>query len=108
VYQYRARSFGGYVVSTLIFTVVLSVYRCLMEGGNRGQTVGKMAMRIRVRDADADRTLDYGRAFVRTFVAGLLWVAFYIPGIVDVLIPLGDAKHQTLHDKAVHSIVVRA
>jgi uncharacterized RDD family membrane protein YckC len=34
-------------------------------------------------------------------------VAFYLPGLIDVLFPLWDPKRQTLHDKAVGSVVVK-
>jgi uncharacterized RDD family membrane protein YckC len=37
----------------------------------------------------------------------VLWVALVIPGLIDVLFPLWDPRHQTLHDKAAGSIVLR-
>ncbi len=36
------------------------------------------------------------------------WWVFYIPGILDVLWPLWDKKHQCWHDKVVNSIVIRS
>jgi uncharacterized RDD family membrane protein YckC len=83
------------------------VYRTILEGSARGQTVGKMAMGIAVKDLDDGGSIGYARAFGRWLVGYILWVIIYIPGIVDLLFPLWDSKRQTLHDKAVRSVVLR-
>jgi uncharacterized RDD family membrane protein YckC len=91
----------------LIAFAIGSVYRTLMEGSARGQTVGKMAMGIAVKDLDDGGSIGYARAFGRWLVGYILWVVIYIPGIIDLLFPLWDSKKQTLHDKAVRSVVVQ-
>ncbi|HLW16326.1 MAG TPA: RDD family protein [Actinomycetota bacterium] len=83
------------------------LYRTIMEGSERGQTVGKMAMGIAVKDLDDGGSIGYARAFGRWLVGYILWVVIYIPGIIDLLFPLWDSKKQTLHDKAVRSVVVQ-
>lgn len=83
------------------------LYRVLLEGGARGQTVGKMAMGIAVKDADAGTSIGYGRAFLRWLVATVLWYLFWLPGLLDVLFPLWDAKRQSIHDKAARSVVLK-
>lgn len=96
----------GLVVSVAcVFGAIL--YRVVLEGGPRGQTVGKTAMKIKVQDATSGDPIGYGRALVRWFVAGILWAVLYLPGLLDVLFPLWDARRQTLHDKAANSVVVR-
>jgi len=83
--------------ATLYYTV------CYAEGG---QTIGKMTTRTAVRlDGDEDRPLGYVRAFIRALFPPFFWVLI-IPGLLDVLWPLWDGKHQTLHDKLVGSVVV--
>lgn len=101
-----AGMFGGLIISFLIVTVLGIVYYVYFWGGEKGQTPGKMAMRVRVVDADTGGPIGYGRAFVRWIVIGVLWTLCYIPGIVDALFPLWDARRQTLHDKAAKSLVV--
>lgn len=103
-----AGMFGGLVISMIVITVLGIAYYVYFWGGERGQTVGKMAMKIRVIDADTGGPIGYGRAALRWLVIGVLWAACYIPGIVDALFPLWDSKRQTLHDKAVRSLVVDA
>jgi uncharacterized RDD family membrane protein YckC len=36
----------------------------------------------------------------------MLWVTV-VGGIVDSLVPLGDDRHRTLHDRVVGTVVVR-
>ena len=65
----------GLVVDIVYFTVLI--------GGRRGQTVGQMALGIRVIDFNTGGPIGYGRAFVRWLVAivsaltlfiGYLWM----------------------------------
>ncbi len=87
--------FGGPVV---YYTVTIGRY---------GQTLGKKALGIAVRDASAPtEAIGYGRAFGRYLVTNVLWIVF-LPGVIDHLWPLWDRRKQALHDKAVTSVVVR-
>jgi uncharacterized RDD family membrane protein YckC len=77
-------------------------YYVLLEGGPRGQTVGKMAVGIRVFDLARGGPIGYGRAFIR-----------YVGRIVSAIaIGLGyfwmlwDKEKQTWHDKFAGSVVV--
>ena len=77
-------------------------------GNAIGQTLGKKIMRIRVRREDADAPIGFFPSLVRYIVTLLLAALFLIPGILDGLWPLYDPKKQSLHDRVVGSIVVRA
>ena len=103
----NAGALRHFALAALIALGVGVLYRTILEGSSRGQTVGKMALRIAVKDVDDGGPIGYGRAVGRWLVGYILWLAFYIPGIVDLLFPLWDPKKQTLHDKAVRSVVVR-
>ena len=88
-------------------TIVLPfVYFTVMQGGPRGQTIGKRAVGIRVVDGDSGGPLGYGRAFGRYALVFVFWI-FVLPALLDYLWPLWDGKNQALHDKPVGSIVVR-
>jgi uncharacterized RDD family membrane protein YckC len=94
--------------SAVVLVLAVSLaYATLFHGAARGQTPGKMLLRIRVVAVDGQR-LGYGRAFLRTATAVLLLNLLTVPGIVDMLWPLWDAQRQTLHDKAARSIVIPA
>jgi len=112
----QATSSGGlFTGSTLLFQLVALLvtvaYYGLLNGSDRGQTVGKMALGIRVRDANGGGPIGVGRGAVRALVAalpgqipflGFIWI------LLDNLWPLWDPNRQALHDKAANSVVVDA
>jgi uncharacterized RDD family membrane protein YckC len=69
-----------------------------------GQTIGKMAMGIRVVPADELATLDVGHAAVRT----LVWLALALPAGLGFLTALLGHDHRGLHDRFAGTRVVRA
>ena len=98
-------SVGGRTLELVIGFVVGLAYTSLLLAG-RGQTVGMMAVGTRCVKEGTDANLLIGPAIGRYVVAYVLDVTL-IGGVLDVLWPLWDRKNQTLHDKAVHSLVVR-
>lgn len=99
----------GAAVGSWALVIVLSLaYFAILEGGRSGQTVGKRALGIQVRDAVGGEPIGAGRALARRVLANVLWYLLIIPGLLDVLWPLWDARRQTWHDKAVGSAVVEA
>ncbi|MGI9032243.1 MAG: RDD family protein [Acidimicrobiales bacterium] len=94
------------VLSTLVFMALSFTYFVILEGGPRGQSVGKMALGIQLRDAATGGAVGYGRALGRRLLGTALWWLLVVPGMVDDLWPLWDDRRQTLHDKAVNAVVV--
>jgi len=92
----------------LLQLVASVVYSAIMDGSLRGATVGKMAMKIQVRDAAAGGPIGPGRAALRRLVYVGLFYAYVLPGIANALSPLWDKRRQGWHDKAVRSVVVRS
>jgi uncharacterized RDD family membrane protein YckC len=88
--------------------IIPFIYFAILNGNERGQTIGKRATGIRVRKKDGVTPLGTGRALGRYAIVAVIG-AFLGPLIlVDYLWPLWDDSSQTLHDKVVDSIVVRA
>jgi uncharacterized RDD family membrane protein YckC len=85
------------LLASLVYTSVLLV--------THGQTVGMMAVGTKCVTESSGSYLTYGPAIGRWFVAELLAITG-IGGLLDILWPLWDGKNQTLHDKAVHTLVV--
>jgi uncharacterized RDD family membrane protein YckC len=69
-----------------------------------GQTLGKMAVDIRVVPADSRESIDAGRAFTRT----VLWVLLAIPAGLGFLTALLSQDRRGLHDRFAGTRVVRA
>ena len=86
----------------LLGLVVDIVYFTVLIGGNRGQTVGQMALGIRVIDFNTGGPIGYGRAFIRWLVAIVSALAIFI----GYLWMLWDKEKQCWHDKAANDVVV--
>jgi uncharacterized RDD family membrane protein YckC len=101
------------LLSPLLTAVVFVVYATVLYGGARGQTVGMMAVGVRVvRDGTHD-VLGYGRAFCRALaeqflrILGTVTIILGVIWLLDMLFPLWDKKNQTLHDKLAKTVVIR-
>lgn len=92
-----------------ISIVVGVIYFALLNGGARGQTLGKMVWGIRVRDAATGGPLGPAKAALRYLVPSLLSiVTFGLIWFPDGLWLFWDPRRQTLHDKLAGSVVVTA
>ena len=98
---------GGVLLGLAVLWVIAwTVYLLVAIGGPRGATVGMRAVGIRcVRDLTFDQ-VGMGKSFLRLLVTWLLGI-IWIGSLVDDLFPLWDPKRQTLHDKAVETVVLR-
>lgn len=103
-----AIDWGSFGAATLVGLVVAVVYSGLLDGSSHGQTVGKMAMRIQVRDANVGGPIGFGRAALRRLIYQALFFALGIPGVINGLSPLWDKHRQAWHDKVVQSVVVNS
>jgi uncharacterized RDD family membrane protein YckC len=92
----------GGVISALIYFF----YFVLLQGAY-GQTVGKMAVRIKVVREDGSK-ISYIDAIVRTILALIDLIPYFIPYLLGaILIWTSDTK-QRLGDRAAHTVVVKA
>ena len=96
----------GRVGGELVNFVIEAIYLIVLVGGS-GQTIGCRALGTKVVAADGRSQVGYGKAAVRWIVQIILFVLFFIPGLIDLLWPLWDDKNQSLHDKAAGTLVVR-
>lgn len=101
---------GGVVLASMILGLVSLLYDPVLVA-IRGQTVGKMAMRIRVVCADNGELPGWGRSFGRWAVPGAL---LFVPG-VGVLLALvcfasltWDPSRRGWHDRLAGTVVVKA
>jgi uncharacterized RDD family membrane protein YckC len=99
--------FTGYFVGVAVGVTYFS----LLNGGRRGQTLGKMAWDVRVRDAATGGPLGVPKAAIRYLAPTLLFLipilGFFL-WVADGVSPLWDRRRQAVHDKLAGSVVVRA
>jgi uncharacterized RDD family membrane protein YckC len=99
--QVNARGTVGLLVISMLWYVI--------PHGLWGQTLGKLLVGVKVVRADEPtRTIGLGLSLGRWIVAQVLLALCILPGVVDHLFPLRDDRRQTLHDKAVNAVVIRA
>lgn len=94
---------GGGALAALVVGIL---YFGLLHG-LRGQTLGKMALKIKVIDKATGTKPEMPKAFIRALVDQVLWLTC-IGGILDGLWPLWDSQKQALHDKVGGTLVVDA
>jgi oligopeptide/dipeptide ABC transporter ATP-binding protein len=100
--------FGGTLelITPFVLVLVNPVYFTAWHGNRSGQTVGKHLLGIAVRDVETRVSIGYRRAFLRWLVFDVLFIIPLI-GVIDVLCPLWDSRHQAIHDKLMSSSVFR-
>lgn len=91
---------GG--VSLLIFLL----YFILLEGAY-GQTVGKMAVKIKVVREDGTK-IDYADAAVRNILRVIDLIPYFIPYLLGAILMWTSDRKQRLGDRAGHTVVVKA
>lgn len=102
----RTGHFSG--LEPLAEIVIVLVYGAVFCGSSRGQTPGMMLVGVRAVDRDTGGRIGFGRALWRGLAEYILFVVLFVPWILDMLFPLWDARHQTLHDKLSKTVVVKA
>ena len=103
----------------LVFVASLA-YNAVLDGDERGQTLGKRAFDIAVRDVDGSAGIGLARAVRRALLPAAVsalngaWLgnrtfgfSIGVIGLVDGLWPLWDRCKHALHDKLARSIVIQ-
>jgi uncharacterized RDD family membrane protein YckC len=89
-------------VGPIVSLLVEAAYFTFLEGGPRGQTLGKSAMGIRVISLADGQPIGYGRAFIR-FIGRIVSTVVILLGYFWML---WDRESQTWHDKFAGAVVV--
>ena len=78
------------IVVSLLALITFTIGYRLLHGGEAGQTLGKRAVAIQVRDAQTGGRVSYARAFGRFLAEIFAWLILPILVFVDLLWPLWD------------------
>lgn len=93
---------AGFVVGQVLFPLTGWLYFTLMESSGKGATLGKMALGIRVTDAEGGR-ITFARANARYWSKLLslftLYIGFIMAGFTE--------RKRALHDMVAGTLVVR-
>jgi uncharacterized RDD family membrane protein YckC len=97
---------GSASAGSLISGIVLLVYFTVLLG-TYGQTVGKMAVKIKVVKEDGTK-ITYVDAFVRTLLLYIDAFPYIIPFLLGAILIWTSDKKQRLGDRSARTIVVSA
>lgn len=95
------RTIGG------LIALAWALYNAYLAG-KTGQSYGKRAIGIRLARMEDGLPVGGGYGLLRWLMNTVFWLLCVIPGVLNYLWPLWDAKHQTWSDKIANSVVVRA
>ena len=98
--------FLGLLVLMVFASIPGALYFGFLNGSQKGQTVGKMALGIAVRDRRTGGKIGFWRALGRSLIMTVFYVVFVVPYLIDNLSPLWDKRRQAWHDKVAGSIVI--
>ena len=113
---FSVRWAAGLVVMGILFAVIDLGYFAILNGGEKGQTVGQMALGIAVRDERTGGAIGPQRAGVRILILEPGIAVGWIPivgllaslyTLVAGLSPLWDSRRQGFHDKVAHTDVIK-
>jgi len=90
---------------TLTALIVLIYFTLLL--GAYGQTVGMMAMKIKVVKEDGSK-ISYVDALVRSLLLIIDAIPYVIPFLLGAILIWTSDKRQRLGDRAAHTVVVKA
>lgn len=89
----------------LVSLAVFILYFTLLEG-RYGQTVGKMAVKIKVVQEADGAPIDYSQAAVRTILRLLDGIPYVIPYLLGAALIWSSEEKQRLGDLVAHTVVV--
>jgi uncharacterized RDD family membrane protein YckC len=109
---------ASFAIIGIIFVFVDIAYFAILNGSEKGQTVGQMMLGIAVRDEASGGAIGPQRAGVRIVVLYpeilLAWLPVVGIGaiadlytLVAALSPLWDSRRQGFHDKVAHTDVIK-
>jgi uncharacterized RDD family membrane protein YckC len=94
-------------ILALVLGVVISIVYATVLIGGPGKTIGMMAVSVRCVRDETHGSVGYGLALGRSLIETVFRFTVIV-WIIDMLFPLWDPKRQTLHDKIVSTVVLRA
>jgi uncharacterized RDD family membrane protein YckC len=93
-------------VGSIVSALIDFLYFVLLQGAY-GQTVGKMAVKIKVVREDGSK-ISYVDAVVRTVLALIDLIPYFIPYLLGAVLIWTSDKKQRLGDRVARTVVIKA
>jgi uncharacterized RDD family membrane protein YckC len=95
-----------YAAVALVIVIELLYFTLLL--GRYGQSVGMMAVKIKVVSEGDSGPITYGAAFIRTILLYIDEIPYAIPFLLGAILIWTSDKKQRLGDRVAHTVVVKA
>jgi uncharacterized RDD family membrane protein YckC len=95
-----------YAAVALVIVIELLYFTLLL--GRYGQSVGMMAVKIKVVSEADSGPITYGAAFIRTILLYIDQIPYVIPYLLGAILIWTSDKKQRLGDRVAHTVVVKA
>ena len=94
-----------YAAVALVIVIELLYFTLLL--GRYGQSVGMMAVKIKVVSEADSGPITYGAAFIRTILLYIDEIPYAIPFLLGAILIWTSDKKQRLGDRVAHTVVVK-
>jgi len=88
--------------------IVLGLFYFTLLLGRYGQSVGMMAVKIKVVSEADSGPITYGAAFIRTILLYIDQIPYVIPYLLGAILIWTSDKKQRLGDRVAHTVMVKA
>jgi uncharacterized RDD family membrane protein YckC len=95
-----------YAAVALVIVIELLYFTLLL--GRYGQSVGMMAVKIKVVSEADSGPITYGAAFIRTILLYIDEIPYAIPFLLGAILIWTSDKKQRLGDRVAHTVVLKA
>jgi uncharacterized RDD family membrane protein YckC len=95
-----------YAAVALVIVIELLYFTLLL--GRYGQSVGMMAVKIKVVSEADSGPITYGAAFIRTILLYIDEIPYAIPFLLGAILIWTSEKKQRLGDRVAHTVVLKA
>lgn len=89
----------------ILTTITIFAYFVLME--KNGETIGKMAMKLRVVDEYTQKPIKYRQSIVRNLFLVADLIPFIIPGLLGIIVSVKSDKKQRIGDMVAGTIILK-
>ena len=103
-----AVSFGPAYYAAVALVIVIELLYFTLLLGRYGQSVGMMAVKIKVVSQADSGQITYGAAFIRTILLYIDEIPYAIPFLLGAILIWTSDKKQRLGDRVAHTVVVKA
>jgi uncharacterized RDD family membrane protein YckC len=103
-----AVSFGPAYYAAVALVIVIELLYFTLLLGRYGQSVGMMAVKIKVVSEADSGPITYGAAFIRTILLYIDEIPYAIPFLLGAILIWTSEKKQRLGDRVAHTVVLKA